>query len=224
MKKILILANNSVGLYAFRLELIQKLLNEGYAVYFSVPESTENEKVKAIVKTGAKHVQTYINRRGMNPFEDLKLIKRYKKIMLELNPDLILTYTIKPNIYGTYVANKLKKPVIMNITGGSNLSLYEVNEAAEIVTSASDPDVNMIFGAIIEESMKDEIKVTVIATGFDHKPSPSAAAQVRRPANAPNEPAAADKNANLRPFGNQTSSDQLDIPTFLRNRTRGNND
>ena len=59
----------------------------------------------------------------------------------------------------------------MNITGGTNLSLYEVNEAAEIVTSASDPEVNMIFGAIIEESMKDEIKVTVIATGFESKPA-----------------------------------------------------
>lgn len=97
-----------------------------------------------------------------------------------------------------------------------------MNEAAEIVTSASDPEVNMIFGAIIEESMKDEIKVTVIATGFEHKPYPVAPA--RRPA-ASSEPAAdKDKNANLRPFGNQTTSDQLDIPTFLRNRTRGNND
>lgn len=115
--------------------------------------------------------------------------------------------------------------VIMNITGGSNLSLYEVNEAAEIVTAASDPEVNMIFGAIIEESMKDEIKVTVIATGFEHKP---AVAPVRRPAASNNsnssEPAADKNNTNLRPFGNQTSSDQLDIPTFLRNRTRGNND
>ncbi|WP_238654648.1 cell division protein FtsZ [Paenibacillus piscarius] len=118
--------------------------------------------------------------------------------------------------------------VIMNITGGSNLSLYEVNEAAEIVTAASDPEVNMIFGAIIEESMKDEIKVTVIATGFEHKPS--GVAPVRRPAassnssTGSNEPAADKNNTNLRPFGNQTSSDQLDIPTFLRNRTRGNND
>ncbi|WP_342562390.1 cell division protein FtsZ [Paenibacillus sp. FSL R7-0345] len=113
--------------------------------------------------------------------------------------------------------------VIMNITGGSNLSLYEVNEAAEIVTAASDPEVNMIFGAIIEESMKDEIKVTVIATGFEHKPSP--VNQTRRPA-VSSEPAAPDKSSssNLRPFGNQTASDQLDIPTFLRNRTRGNND
>ncbi|MBU5440527.1 cell division protein FtsZ [Paenibacillus sp. MSJ-34] len=108
--------------------------------------------------------------------------------------------------------------VIMNITGGANLSLYEVNEAAEIVISASDPDVNMIFGAIIDESLKDDIKVTVIATGFEHK---SAAPQARKPAagTAPAETTEPKIN-NLRPFGNQSSGDQLDIPTFLRNRPR----
>ena len=63
--------------------------------------------------------------------------------------------------------------IIMNITGGSNLSLYEVNEAAEIVISASDPEVNMIFGAIIDENLKEEIKVTVIATGFEHRSNPA---------------------------------------------------
>lgn len=59
--------------------------------------------------------------------------------------------------------------VLMNITGGTNLSLYEVNEAADIVQSASDPEVNMIFGAVINEDLKDEILVTVIATGFDQQ-------------------------------------------------------
>ena len=59
--------------------------------------------------------------------------------------------------------------VLMNITGGTNLSLYEVNESADIVASAADPEVNMIFGAVINEELKDEIIVTVIATGFDHK-------------------------------------------------------
>lgn len=59
--------------------------------------------------------------------------------------------------------------VLMNITGGTNLSLYEVYEAADIVTQASHPDVNMIFGAVINEDLKDEILVTVIATGFDHQ-------------------------------------------------------
>ncbi|AUS09338.1 cell division protein FtsZ [Laceyella sacchari] len=59
--------------------------------------------------------------------------------------------------------------VLMNITGGTNLSLYEVYEAADIVTQASHPEVNMIFGAVINEDLKDEILVTVIATGFDHE-------------------------------------------------------
>ncbi|PAL14210.1 glycosyltransferase family 4 protein [Peribacillus simplex] len=123
MKKILILANNSVGLYNFRFELINELINQGFEVYFSLPEQKDEAKVQLIIKTGAKHIQTYINRRGINPLEDLKLIKEYKKIIREVNPDLILTYTIKPNIYGTYAANILKKPVIMNITGiGTSLT------------------------------------------------------------------------------------------------------
>jgi cell division protein FtsZ len=60
--------------------------------------------------------------------------------------------------------------VLMNITGGSNLSLYEVQEAADLVASAADKELNMIFGSIINESLKDEIMITVIATGFaDHE-------------------------------------------------------
>ncbi|MNC37190.1 Cell division protein FtsZ [compost metagenome] len=115
--------------------------------------------------------------------------------------------------------------VIMNITGGINMSLYEVNEAAEIVSAAADPEVNVIFGAIIDESLKDEIKVTVIATGFEHKaanPAPQ-----RRPSTS-SAPAHAEpqqqetRTAGIRPFGNQPAGDQLDIPTFLRNRPRNN--
>ncbi|WP_308638920.1 cell division protein FtsZ [Paenibacillus silvisoli] len=111
--------------------------------------------------------------------------------------------------------------IIMNITGGSNLSLYEVNEAAEIVISASDPDVNMIFGASIDEGLKDEIKVTVIATGFEHRNS----APIRRPAaGQPAEQASTEAprqqqtSTGPKPFGSSVSSDQLDIPAFLRNR------
>ena len=59
--------------------------------------------------------------------------------------------------------------VLMNITGGSNLSLYEVQEAADIVATASDQEVNMIFGSVINENLKDEIVVTVIATGFNEE-------------------------------------------------------
>jgi cell division protein FtsZ len=100
--------------------------------------------------------------------------------------------------------------VLMNITGGSNLSLYEVNEAADIVASASDPDVNMIFGAVINEDLKDEIFVTVIATGFEHKEPVSK--QVGTSASKQD----VGNKLDLRPFTG--SSEQLDIPTFLRNR------
>lgn len=109
--------------------------------------------------------------------------------------------------------------VIMNITGGNNLSLYEVNEAAEIVISASDPEVNMIFGAIIDESLKDDIKVTVIATGFEHK---VVTMPGRKPAPTATDMPEMKSATNLRPFGNQPTGDQLDIPTFLRNRPRNN--
>ena len=59
--------------------------------------------------------------------------------------------------------------VLLNITGGSNLSLYEVQEAADIVATASDQEVNMIFGSVINDNLKDEIVVTVIATGFNEE-------------------------------------------------------
>ena len=58
--------------------------------------------------------------------------------------------------------------ILLNITGGHDLGLFEVNEAAEIVQSAADANSNIIFGAVIDDSMADEVRVTVIATGFDH--------------------------------------------------------
>jgi len=59
------------------------------------------------------------------------------------------------------------KGVLLSITGGEDLGIFEVNEAAEIVAAAADPEANIIFGAVIDESFKDQIRVTVIATGFD---------------------------------------------------------
>jgi cell division protein FtsZ len=116
--------------------------------------------------------------------------------------------------------------VIMNITGGSNLSLYEVNEAAEIVIAACDPEVNMIFGAIIDDNMREDIKVTVIATGFENKAQNRRAGSPLPTAEQPHSGAGGASDVrpagNLRPFGSpQTSNDQLDIPAFLRNRPRG---
>ncbi|WP_281888107.1 cell division protein FtsZ [Paenibacillus sp. YYML68] len=118
--------------------------------------------------------------------------------------------------------------VLMNITGGANLSLYEVNEAADIVASASDLEVNMIFGAVIDETLKDEIIVTVIATGFEHKnlsAAPRKTGGGTTSTGATQQQESADSRLNnLRPFGGTTSNDQLDIPAFLRNRNRNNFD
>lgn len=120
--------------------------------------------------------------------------------------------------------------VIMNITGGNNLSLYEVNEAADIVSSAADLDVNMIFGAVINEDLKNEIVVTVIATGFEESQQSvmrraqqqNAAAQQRTA--QPQQPAATNTRAREeepeKTILSMSNLDNLDIPAFLRNRRR----
>jgi cell division protein FtsZ len=125
--------------------------------------------------------------------------------------------------------------VLLNITGGSNLSLYEVQEAADIVASASDQEVNMIFGSVINDNLKDEIIVTVIATGFNEeviqpKPTRPAFGQTQKPSTANvnhvnhvnreqkrEEPPVVEHPRSVTP---QTGEDTLDIPTFLRNRNR----
>jgi cell division protein FtsZ len=92
------------------------------------------------------------------------------------------------------------KGVLMNITGSSNMGLFEVNEAAEIVSEAADPDALVIFGAVIDDSMGDELKVTVIATGFDVQ-------QAEQPLKARTD------RVQIKPLA---GSDDLDIPPFLR--------
>ncbi|HHU20589.1 MAG TPA: cell division protein FtsZ [Bacilli bacterium] len=113
--------------------------------------------------------------------------------------------------------------VLMNITGGGNLSLYEVQEAAEIVTSAADQEVNVIFGSVINENLKEEIVVTVIATGFDE--AKEAAQHRQRPNN--NKPLHQKEQVGQRSHDVEVQQpnfrdeeDTLDIPTFLRNRNR----
>ena len=137
------------------------------------------------------------------------------------------------------------KGVLMNITGGSNLSLFEVQEAADIVASASDEDVNMIFGSVINDNLKDEIIVTVIATGFTEeqliaaRPTRGSGFGTSNPARAqqsrdqqverPREPRREEREQFQQPEPepeptrqqqNTQSDDGLDIPTFLRNRQR----
>lgn len=113
-KKILMLGNHAFVIFNFRKELIQRLLSEGYEVYISLPY---DEKVDIMVSWGCKFIETKIDRRGMNPFVDLKLILFYLKTIKKIRPDVVLTYTIKPNLYGGLVCRILNIPYINNVTG-----------------------------------------------------------------------------------------------------------
>ncbi len=112
--KILILANNDVGLYKFRKELIEELLQQEKDVYISLPDG---DLVRPLEKIGCVFLDTPVDRRGINPKTDLGLFNRYRKMLKEVNPDLVITYTIKPNIYGGIAACLAKKNYAVNITG-----------------------------------------------------------------------------------------------------------
>lgn len=113
MTRILILANNDIGLYKFRKELIIELLQH-HEVFISLPDG---KFVKDLIKLGCTYINTPISRRGTNPITDFKLLQTYNRIIKKTNPDIVLTYTIKPNIYGGLVCRMNKIPYIPNITG-----------------------------------------------------------------------------------------------------------
>jgi cell division protein FtsZ len=129
--------------------------------------------------------------------------------------------------------------VLFNVTGGPSLTLFEVNQAAAIIRETAHPDVNMIFGAVLDPSMGDELRITVIATGFERPGVPrraldrsilrqeqpksnSVSGMFRRHENANVEVHAQPSSApapNPAEFKPQTlNTEDLDIPTFLRNR------
>ncbi len=99
--------------------------------------------------------------------------------------------------------------VLLSISGGSDLGLFEVNEAAEVVQTAAAPEANIIFGAVIDDSMMDQIRVTVIATGFDG----------RRKQETIEFGAATEEEGIAVPQFEPRAEDELDIPAFLRRRT-----
>ncbi len=113
MGTILILANSSGGLYDFRNELLVRLL-EKHRVIISLPDST---KGKELEEEGCELVMTPINRRGVSPKEDIQLLLNYRKLIKKIKPDMVITYTIKPNIYGGFACRMLKVPYISTITG-----------------------------------------------------------------------------------------------------------
>ncbi len=113
--RILILANNQIGLYKFRRELLEKLIKNN-KVYVSVPK--ENEFYSELKEIGVKIVNNnYLDRRGTNPIKDFRLLKYYRYLVKKIKPQIVLTYTIKPNIYGGVICRILGIPYVVNITG-----------------------------------------------------------------------------------------------------------
>jgi cell division protein FtsZ len=108
--------------------------------------------------------------------------------------------------------------ILLNITGGHDLGLFEVNEAAEIVQSAADSNSNIIFGAVIDDTLGDEVRVTVIATGFDHGraavSNPATAREVTRRERRDRDVTMDDRQRNSLSI----SEDDIDIPSFLKDR------
>lgn len=113
MKKILLLANDTTYVYNLRLALIEKLLENNYEVYIAAQIMNFKNELQ---KIGCMIININSNRHGKNPFNDLKLLKKYKKIINNLKPDVVLSYNIKPNIYGGIACHK-KSKFMPNITG-----------------------------------------------------------------------------------------------------------
>jgi len=112
--RVLILANIGLGLYKFRRELLEELVKEN-EVFFCIPNDEFVDPIKAI---GCQFVDNpLLDRHGTNPIQELKLISFYKKVLRDIKPDIVFTYTIKCNAYGGMACASLGVPYVANVTG-----------------------------------------------------------------------------------------------------------
>lgn len=111
--KILILSNYGLGLYKFRKELIQRLCFK-HNVYLALPSGDFISELEAL---GCTYLQFEFERRNINPFDEMKQIVRYVKLIKKIRPEVVLAYTIKPNVYGGIACQMTRVPYISNVTG-----------------------------------------------------------------------------------------------------------
>lgn len=114
MKKVLILVNHAITISLFRTELVEALVKNGYKVYISSPYG---EQIDYFVDLGCEFIETPVDRRGINPKNDFKLLLKYNRILNYIKPNVVLTYTVKPNVYGGIACRLNKIPYICNVTG-----------------------------------------------------------------------------------------------------------
>ncbi|MGP4073834.1 glycosyltransferase family 4 protein [Piscibacillus sp. B03] len=123
MRKVLILANHFITIYAFRKELVKELLEHGNEVYLALPDSKENIYFENM---GCKIIETPLDRRGTNPVSDIKLLFQYIRVIRDINPDIVLTYTIKPNTYGGIASRICGVKTIHTVTGLGSVYIQEM--------------------------------------------------------------------------------------------------
>lgn len=114
-KNIIVLTNKTGGLHSFRKEVMKAIVDAGYELYISVPD--EDERIKFFEDLGCHIIKTSFDRRGMNPIKDIKLLVEYKRLIKRLHPKAVLTYTIKPNVYGGIACRLTHTPQLANVTG-----------------------------------------------------------------------------------------------------------
>ncbi len=113
--------------------------------------------------------------------------------------------------------------ILLNVTGGPDLTLYDVNQAAAIIKETAHPDVNLIFGAVIDPNMREEVRITVIATGFERTGTPRRPLETQvienRPVQDRTQTVQKQDSPAVKEFAAALfNTEDLDIPTFLRNR------
>lgn len=129
MKKILIITNHSFMLWQFRRELIGAMLERGCDVAISVPFGDHIDDFRAM---GCRMIDTPLDRRGINPVKDLALFRTYRKLLAEERPDMVITYSIKPNIYGGYACRLMGIPCCINVQGLG--TAFQKRAIAQVVT------------------------------------------------------------------------------------------
>ncbi len=112
--KVLVLSNFGMGVYKFRKELLEELIKQGHEVFVSLPN---DDYVPLLENLGCGYIESNVDRRGTNPLTDMKLLFSYIKIINKIKPDIVLTYTIKPNVYGGIACRITKTSYLPNVTG-----------------------------------------------------------------------------------------------------------
>lgn len=165
MKKILILANHFITIYAFRKELVEELIKEGNEVFLALPVSEETSYFSDM---GCKIIDTPLDRRGTNPISDMKLMLQYIKVIRMVKPDVVLTYTIKPNTYGGIAARICKRKVIHTVTGLGSVYIQDMwqKNIAVLLNRIAFKGASKIF-FLNEDNKKFYKKLNIISDDYE---------------------------------------------------------